>query len=75
MGWLSDEVIFFSNFFECCGFVYYFFLLNQHVSVPLQHIHEYYRLITEKQMQYHNALVQRVTHTDTFFWVTCRHKL
>ncbi|GAY53431.1 hypothetical protein CUMW_149210 [Citrus unshiu] len=34
-----------------------------------EHIHEYFRLISEKQWQYPNALVQRVTHTDTFFWV------
>ncbi|GAY57097.1 hypothetical protein CUMW_176800 [Citrus unshiu] len=34
-----------------------------------EHIHEYFRLISEKQRQYPNALVQRVTHTDTFFWV------
>ncbi|GAY45415.1 hypothetical protein CUMW_089340 [Citrus unshiu] len=33
------------------------------------HIHEYLRLISEKQRQYPNALLQRVTHTDTFFWV------
>ncbi|GAY65954.1 hypothetical protein CUMW_245020 [Citrus unshiu] len=35
-----------------------------------EHIHEYLRLISEKQRQYPNALVQRVTHTDTFFWNT-----
>ena len=35
MGWLDDEVIIFSKFFECCGFVYKFFLLNRNVSVPL----------------------------------------
>ncbi|GAY57098.1 hypothetical protein CUMW_176800 [Citrus unshiu] len=35
-----------------------------------EHIHEYFRLISEKQRQYPNALVQRVTHTDTFFWHT-----
>lgn len=34
-----------------------------------EHIHEYFRLISEKQQQYPNALVQRVTHTDTFFLV------
>ncbi|GAY38120.1 hypothetical protein CUMW_034310 [Citrus unshiu] len=34
-----------------------------------EHIHEYLRLISEKQRQYPNALLQRVTHTDTFFWV------
>ncbi|GAY60658.1 hypothetical protein CUMW_203770 [Citrus unshiu] len=34
-----------------------------------EHIHEYFQLISEKQRQYPNALVQRVTHTDTFFWV------
>ncbi|GAY62596.1 hypothetical protein CUMW_219090 [Citrus unshiu] len=34
-----------------------------------KHIHEYLRLISEKQRQYPNALVQRVTHTDTFFWL------
>ncbi|GAY68779.1 hypothetical protein CUMW_266870 [Citrus unshiu] len=33
------------------------------------HIHEYLHLISEKQRQYPNALLQRVTHTDTFFWV------
>ncbi|KAK9181049.1 hypothetical protein WN944_024186 [Citrus x changshan-huyou] len=33
------------------------------------HIHEYLRLISEKQRQYPNALLQRVTHTDTLFWV------
>ena len=48
MGWLGDEVIIFSKFFECCGFVFKFFLLNQNVYVPLQHIHEYFRLISEK---------------------------
>ena len=68
MGWLGDEVIIFSKFFECCGFVYNFFLLNRNVFVPLQHIHEYFRLINEKQRQYSNALVYRVTHTDKFFW-------
>ena len=36
---------FFPNFFPCCGFVYNFFLLNRHVSIPLQHIYEYFRLI------------------------------
>ena len=75
MGWLGDEVIIFSKFFECCGFVYKFFLLNRNVSAPPHHIHEYFRLISEKQRQYPNALVQRVTHTDTFFWVTCRQNL
>ncbi|GAY63517.1 hypothetical protein CUMW_226240 [Citrus unshiu] len=34
-----------------------------------EHIHEYLRLISEKQRQYPNALLQRVTHTDTFFWL------
>ncbi|GAY59929.1 hypothetical protein CUMW_198230 [Citrus unshiu] len=34
-----------------------------------EHIHEYFRLISEKQRQYPNALVQRVTHTDTLFWL------
>ncbi|GAY67530.1 hypothetical protein CUMW_257240, partial [Citrus unshiu] len=34
-----------------------------------EHIHEYLRLISETQRQYPNALLQRVTHTDTFFWV------
>ncbi|GAY68783.1 hypothetical protein CUMW_266870 [Citrus unshiu] len=34
------------------------------------HIHEYLHLISEKQRQYPNALLQRVTHTDTFFWHT-----
>ncbi|GAY59834.1 hypothetical protein CUMW_197500 [Citrus unshiu] len=34
-----------------------------------EHIHEYLRLISEKQQQYPNALLQRVTHTDTFFWL------
>ncbi|KAL9409636.1 hypothetical protein AB3S75_047951 [Citrus x aurantiifolia] len=34
-----------------------------------EHIHEYYRLISEKQQQYPNALYQRCTHTDVFFWV------
>ena len=29
MGRLSDEVIIFSKFSECCGFVYKFFLLNR----------------------------------------------
>ena len=75
MGWLGDEVSIFSKFFECCGFLYNFFLLNRNVYVPLQHIHEYFSLISEKQRQYPNALVQRVTHTDTFFWVTCRQNL
>ena len=28
MWWLGDEVIFFSNFFECRGFVYYFYPLK-----------------------------------------------
>ena len=75
MGWLGDDVIIFSKFFEYCGFVYKIFLLNRNVSVPLQHIHEYFRLISEKQRQYSNALVQCVTHTDTFFWITCRQNL
>ena len=35
----------------------------------VQHIHEYYRLISEKQQQYPNALYQRCTHTDVFFWI------
>ncbi|GAY67531.1 hypothetical protein CUMW_257240, partial [Citrus unshiu] len=35
-----------------------------------EHIHEYLRLISETQRQYPNALLQRVTHTDTFFWHT-----
>ncbi|GAY56250.1 hypothetical protein CUMW_170380 [Citrus unshiu] len=35
-----------------------------------EHIHEYLRLISEKQRQYPNVLLQRVTHTDTFFWHT-----
>ncbi|GAY53383.1 hypothetical protein CUMW_148890, partial [Citrus unshiu] len=35
-----------------------------------EHIHEYLRLISEKQRQYPNALLQRATHTDTFFWHT-----
>ncbi|GAY61965.1 hypothetical protein CUMW_214120, partial [Citrus unshiu] len=35
-----------------------------------EHIHEYLRLISEKQRQYPNALLQCVTHTDTFFWHT-----
>ncbi|GAY44908.1 hypothetical protein CUMW_085470 [Citrus unshiu] len=34
-----------------------------------EHIHKYLRLISEKQRQYPNALLQRVTYTDTFFWV------
>ena len=46
------------------------FLKTRNISVSLQHIHEYLRLISEKQRQYPNALLQRVTHTDTFFWVT-----
>ena len=43
----------------------------QHISLPPQHIHEYFCLISEKQQQYPNALAQCVTHTDTFFWLTC----
>ncbi|GAY50491.1 hypothetical protein CUMW_127110 [Citrus unshiu] len=35
-----------------------------------EHIHKYLRLISEKQRQYPNALLQRVTHTDTVFWHT-----
>ncbi|KDO39925.1 hypothetical protein CISIN_1g037741mg, partial [Citrus sinensis] len=35
-----------------------------------EHIHEYLRLISEKQQQYPNALLQHVTHTDTFFWLS-----
>ncbi|XP_052296432.1 uncharacterized protein LOC127902060 [Citrus sinensis] len=34
-----------------------------------EHIHEYFCLLSEKQRQYLNALLQRVTHTDTFFWL------
>ena len=49
MGWLGDKVIIFFKFFECCGFLYKFYLLNRNVSVSLQHIHEYFCLISEKQ--------------------------
>ncbi|GAY60486.1 hypothetical protein CUMW_202330 [Citrus unshiu] len=37
-----------------------------------EHIHTYYRLIREKQRQFPNALLQRVTHTDTYFWACSR---
>ncbi|KAL9431391.1 hypothetical protein AB3S75_026552 [Citrus x aurantiifolia] len=33
-----------------------------------EHIHTYYRLINEKQRRFPNALPQRVTHIDTYFW-------
>ncbi|KAL9436832.1 hypothetical protein AB3S75_022806 [Citrus x aurantiifolia] len=33
-----------------------------------EYIHTYYRLISEKQRRFPNALPQRVTHTDTYFW-------
>ncbi|KAL9457857.1 hypothetical protein AB3S75_006826 [Citrus x aurantiifolia] len=37
-----------------------------------EHIHMYYRLINEKQQWFPNALPQRVTHTDTYFWACLR---
>ncbi|KAL9453918.1 hypothetical protein AB3S75_009510 [Citrus x aurantiifolia] len=33
-----------------------------------EHIHTYYRLISEKQRRFLNALPQCITHTDTYFW-------
>ena len=74
MGWLGDEVIIFLISFRVVDLCIYIFL-NRHVSVPLQHIHEYFLLISEKQRQYTNSLVQRITYTNTFFWVTYRDNL
>lgn len=67
------------NFFliswSVVDFVYYFFVRNWHVSIPPQHIHEYFCLISEKQRQYPNALSQHVTYADNFFLVMCLQNL
>jgi len=76
MGWLGDEVFIFSKLYIllwiCFTKIYH---LHQNIVVSLKHIHAYLRLISEKQRQYPNTLLQRVTHTDTFFWITCRQNL
>ena len=71
MGWLGDEVSVFNV---------QYITIHNNISASMdndinllgiilsQHIHTYYRLISEKQRRFPNVLPQRVTHTDTYFW-------
>lgn len=48
IGWLGDKVNFFLISWSVVNLCIIFFVLNRHVSVPLQHIREYFHLINEK---------------------------